>query len=218
MAEPFPLSPSLWAATAAPAPVTPPLAADTETEVCIIGGGYAGLSTSLHLAERGIGAVLLEAHEPGWGGSGRNGGQVIPGIKHDPSELVAQFGPVAGEAMAGFVGGTADLVFDLIARHGMDVPHQREGWIQGAHSADMIETVKRRAADWQKRGVAARVIDKAEAGERLGTGQYLGGWLDPRGGAVQPLSYARGLAREPPQVGSRATRGFRLAASLTRPS
>jgi len=215
MADPFPLSPSLWAATAAPAAATPPLAADTEADVCIIGGGYAGLSTALHLAERGIGALVLEAHEPGWGGSGRNGGQVIPGIKHDPSELVGTFGADAGEAIAGFVGGTADLVFDLIDRHGMDVPRQRQGWIQGAHTAEMIETVKRRAGDWQKRGVAARVLDKAEVSERLGTGQYLGGWLDPRGGAVQPLSYARGLAQAAQKAGAVVHGGSRVS-SLTR--
>lgn len=203
MADPFPLAPSLWAATAPPPAPTPPLAGDVEADVCIIGGGYAGLSTALHLAEAGSSVVLLETHEPGWGGSGRNGGQVIPGIKYDPSEIRAKFGPEAGEALTNFVGSTADLVFDLIARHGMDVPYQRNGWIQGAHTPDMIETVKRRAADWQAKGVAARVLDKAEAEAHLGTSQYLGGWLDPRGGGVQPLAYARGLARAALKAGAR---------------
>ena len=68
MAEPFPLEPSLWAATAPPAVATPPLQESATTDVCIIGGGYAGLSTALHLAERGIKAVVLEAKEPGFGG------------------------------------------------------------------------------------------------------------------------------------------------------
>lgn len=215
MAEPFPIAPSLWAATApAPAP-TPRLEQDIEADVCIIGGGYAGLSTALHLAERGIGAVVLEAREPGWGGSGRNGGQVIPGIKYDPGEIVAKFGPEAGEALARFVGGTADLVFDLIARHGMDVPHTRQGWIQGAHTPEMIETVKRRAGDWQARGVAARVLDKAGIEAHLGTTQYLGGWFDPRGGGVQPLAYARGLARAALKAGA-AIHGESPVVSITR--
>lgn len=202
MAEPFPLAPSLWAATAPPAPPTPPLDADAEADVCVIGGGYAGLSTALHLAERGISVIVLEAHEPGWGGSGRNGGQVIPGIKYDPSEIAAKFGPEAGEALSGFVGGTADLVFDLIEKHGMDVPHMRKGWIQGAHTPDMIDTVKRRVADWRARGVDAKLLDRPAMQEMLGTGQYLGGWLDPRGGGVQPLAYARGLARAAIKAGA----------------
>ena len=214
MAEPFPLAPSLWAATAPAAAPTPPLDGDVEADVCVIGGGYAGLSTALHLAEKGTSVVVLEAQEPGWGGSGRNGGQVIPGIKYDPGDIRAKFGPEAGEALVRFVGGTADLVFDLIAKHGMDVPFSRKGWIQGAHTPDMIDTVKRRAEDWRKQGVAARVLDKAEMLEALGTGQYLGGWLDPRGGGIQPLAYARGLARAALKAGARIHGQSRVASII----
>ena len=102
MAVPFPLSPSLWSATAPPAPSTPPLAEDGRADVCIVGGGYCGLSAALHLAEQGASVVLLETHEPGWGGSGRNGGQVIPGLKYDPVELLGKFGEEQGRAQDGF--------------------------------------------------------------------------------------------------------------------
>ena len=129
MVEPFPLSPSLWAATAPPAAATPPLAELTRADVCVIGGGYCGLSAALHLAEQGADAILLEAREPGWGGSGRNGGQVIPGLKYDPAELKAKFGEEHGRRLVDFAGRTADTVFDLIDRHAMDVPHVRAGWI-----------------------------------------------------------------------------------------
>ena len=70
-------SPSLWAATAAAPPPTEPLGASTQADVLVVGGGYAGLSTALHLAERGVRVVLLEAREIGFGGSGRNGGQAF---------------------------------------------------------------------------------------------------------------------------------------------
>ena len=96
MAEPFPLEPSLWAATAPAAVPTPPLQESVTADVCIVGAGYAGLSTALHLAERGIKAVVLEAKEPGFGGSGRNGGQVIPGLKFDPDELETMLRQVYG--------------------------------------------------------------------------------------------------------------------------
>ncbi len=202
MAEPFPLAPSLWHATAPAATETPPLAADRSADVCVIGGGYAGLSTALHLAEAGVAVVLLEAREPGWGASGRNGGQVIPGIKYDPSEIAAKLGPQAGEALARFVGSTADFVFSLIEKHAMDVPHRRAGWIQGAHTPAMVETVKRRAAEWAARGVDAEFLDKQAAARLLGTDRYLGGWIDRRGGGVQPLAYARGLAKAAQAAGA----------------
>jgi glycine/D-amino acid oxidase-like deaminating enzyme len=202
MAEPFPLQPSLWHATAPQAPQTPALDADARADVCIVGGGYAGLSTALHLAEAGLSAVVLEAREPGWGASGRNGGQVIPGIKYDPSEIAGKFGPEAGEALLRFVEGTADLVFGLIEKHGMEVPHRRAGWIQGAHTQAMVETVKRRADEWSRRGVDARFLDAGEVGRLIGSDRYLAGWLDPRGGGVQPLAYARGLARAALKAGA----------------
>jgi len=188
MADPFPLQPSLWYATAPEAAPTPPLAADATADVCVIGAGFAGLSTALHLAEAGVSVIVLETHEPGWGGSGRNGGQVIPGIKYDPSEIVAKFGPDAGEALTRFVGATADLVFDLIAKHGMDVPHKRAGWIQGAHTPAMVETVKRRSGEWRARGVAADFLDKDAVARLLGTDRYLAGWVDRRGAVIPSLA------------------------------
>jgi glycine/D-amino acid oxidase-like deaminating enzyme len=194
MTEPFPLAPSLWVATAPPGPPTPPLEGSASVDVCVVGGGYAGLSTALHLAERGIKTIVLEAHEPGWGGSGRNGGQVIPGLKYDPDELESMV-PERGAELAAFAGSTADAVFDLIEKHRMNVPHARKGWIQGAHTPEAVETVRRRAEQWAKRGASTAFLDKAATERHLGTPQYDAGWIDHRGGAVQPLAYARGLAK-----------------------
>jgi len=191
----FPLSPSLWAATAAPAPSTLPLQSDTQADVVVIGAGYCGLSTALHLAERGVRVVVLEAREIGFGGSGRNGGQVIPGMKFDPSELLTMFGPEKGQRLVDFSASTADSVFHLIDKHAMDVAHVRRGWIQGAHTPAALKMAERRVRDWRAQGVAAQLLDRSETARLLGTDKYLGGWMDPRGGGVQPLSYARGLAR-----------------------
>jgi len=203
MTEPFPLAPSLWAATATPAPPAPPLEDSTSADVCIVGGGFAGLSTALHLAERGIRALVLEAREPGWGASGRNGGQVIPGLKYDPDEIVAMFGAERGQRLIEFAGGTADIVFQLIEKHRMDVPRTRNGWIQGAHTAAAVELVRSRAEQWSRLGAPVQFLDKPAADRLLGTDKYLGGWLDRRGGAIQPLSYARGLAKAALDAGAR---------------
>ena len=168
----------------------------------MIGGGYCGLSAALHLAEAGVAVRVLEAEEPGWGGSGRNGGQVIPGLKYDPDGLERKFPGEAGARLTAFAGGTADAVFELIAKHRLDVPHVRGGWVQGAHSAEAMAEATRRAEQWARRGVAARVLDAAQTASLLGTEKYLGGWVDPRGGAVQPLAYARGLARAAQAAGA----------------
>ena len=203
MTEPFPLAPALWAATAASAPPTPPLEDSTSADVCIVGGGYTGLSTALHLAERGIRALVLEAREPGWGASGRNGGQVIPGLKYDPDEIVGMFGAERGQRLIEFAGGTADVVFDLIEKHRMEVPRHRSGWIQGAHTEANVELVRSRADQWSRLGASVQFLDKPEVDRLLGTDKYLGGWLDRRGGAIQPLSYAHGLAKAALAAGAR---------------
>jgi glycine/D-amino acid oxidase-like deaminating enzyme len=215
MAEPFPLEPSLWAATAPPALPTPPLETSARADVCVIGAGYAGLSTALHLAERGVKTIVLEAREPGWGGSGRNGGQVIPGLKHDPDELEAMLGPEHGPRLVDFAGRAADLVFDLIARYSLDVAHARAGWIQGAHSRATVEQVKRRAGQWERRGAPVAFLDKAETDRHLGTTQYLASWIDKRGGAVQPLAYVRGLVKAARAAGA-AIHGASPATGLAR--
>jgi glycine/D-amino acid oxidase-like deaminating enzyme len=171
--------------------------------VVIVGAGYAGLFTALHLAERGTRVVVLEAHEVGWGGSGRNGGQVIPGLKYDPDDLEQKFGPERGRRLVDFVGGSAGVVFDLIDKHAMNVPLERRGWIQGAHTEAGLDLVKHRAAQWASRGVSgARELGADDVGHLIGTEKYLGGWVDPRGGAIQPLSYARELARAALRAGA----------------
>src|SRR4051794_37568243 len=92
----LPLPPSLYADTAVAPVATPPLEFDKTVSVAIIGGGYTGLSTALHLAEQGVEALVLEAQEPGWGASGNNGGHTNPGLKHDPDQIEADFGAAIG--------------------------------------------------------------------------------------------------------------------------
>lgn len=194
---------SLWNATANPAPPTPPLDGEAEADVAVVGGGFTGLSTALHLAEKGVSVTLLEAETPGWGASGRNGGQVIPGLKHDPDEVEQLFGTEMGGRVVRFAGGTADLVFSLIERHGIACDADRRGWIQGAHDALGLVQTDRRAADWSRRGAPVEALDKAEVRRLLGCDGYAGGLIDRRGGALHPLNYATGLAEAAIRAGAR---------------
>jgi glycine/D-amino acid oxidase-like deaminating enzyme len=197
-----PLPKSLWAATATAPAVYPRPDGETTADCIVVGGGFTGLSTALHLAERGARAVLLEANEPGWGASGRNGGQVIPGLKYDPSELRAKFGEERGRRLTKTVGATADLVFDLIRRHSIDCDATRNGWIQGAPGPKGFADVRRRAEEWTAEGADVAVLDADQVRARLGGGDYVGAFLDRRGGTVNPLSYARGLARAAAAAGA----------------
>ena len=180
----LPLPPSLWATTARPAPETPALDASRKADVAIVGAGYSGLAAALQLAGAGVSVVVLEAGEPGWGASGRNGGQVIPGLKSDPDELVAMFGAEAGEHLVRVAGGAPDTVFDLIARHGIDCEARRCGWIQPAFAAADIGTITHRAEQWQRRGAPVEVLDRDTVHKLVGSPIYQGGWIDRRAGSV----------------------------------
>ena len=206
------LPPSLWAATARPAPATPPLDGSRRADVAIVGAGFSGLAAALHLAEAGASVVVLEAGEPGWGASGRNGGQVIPGLKWDPDEIVAMFGPEAGEHLVRVAGGATDTVFDLIARHQIDCEAKRCGWIQPAFADADTSLAARRVEQWQRRGAPVAMLDRDTACRLVGSPIYRGGWIDHRAGSVQPLSYSRGLAHAAQRAGALVCGGSRVVA------
>lgn len=195
--------PSLWDATAPPGPDTPPLRASARADVLVIGAGYTGLSTALHLAEAGTQVTVVDAHEPGWGASGRNGGQVNPTVKHDPDELVRQLGSDRAEPLIAAISDSADLVFGLIERHGIDCAPVRRGWLQVGYAPQAVARMHARAEQWQRRGVEVEVLDAAQTARRMGTSVFAGGWRDGRAGGIQPLAYARGLARAALENGAR---------------
>ncbi|MBU8541141.1 NAD(P)/FAD-dependent oxidoreductase [Falsiroseomonas tokyonensis] len=186
---------SLWEATAAPAPILAPLRGPAETAVAIIGAGYSGLSTALALAERGVAVTVLEAVAPGAGASGRNGGQVIPGFKHDVADAIAVYGQARGTAMHALGARAATETFALIARHGIDCDAAQNGWAQLGDTPAALEAMAARLAAWRRAGAPVHWLSREEAAALAGTKAYLGGWLHAGGGSVQPLSYARGLAR-----------------------
>jgi glycine/D-amino acid oxidase-like deaminating enzyme len=202
MAESEPLPPSLWAATAPAAPPVAPLLESIDTDVLVIGGGYTGLSTALHLTDHGTRVTVLEANEPGWGASGRNGGQVNPTLKHDPDDLVRMLGAERAEPLIDAVSSSADLVFGLIDRHAIDCQPVRAGWLQLSYAEKSVAAMHARARQWERRGVRVELLDRSAVARRVGTEAFAGGWLDGRAGAIQPLAYARGLVRAAQMAGA----------------
>jgi glycine/D-amino acid oxidase-like deaminating enzyme len=224
---------SLWSATATAGPTLAPLAGALSADVTIIGAGYTGLSAALHLTAAGRGVVVLEAAAIGERASGVNGGQVIPGVKTDPDALEELWGHERGARLVAAVAAGPDLVFDLIARHGIACDAVRTGWIQPATSPGALAQLAARVAQWQRRGAAVELLAAREVAQLTGSGRYCGGLLDRRGGSVQPLSYVRGLAqavaggggrifvRSPATRLTRAARAWRTdtpAGSVTSPT
>jgi glycine/D-amino acid oxidase-like deaminating enzyme len=197
---------SLWKATAAPGPELGSLSGDQRAQVTIIGGGYTGLSTALHLAEAGRDAVVLEAGDVGERASGLNGGQVIPGVKYDPDTLEEMFGAELGSRLVATVAGGPDLVFELIRKHGIACDAVRTGWIQPATSEVALDGLRSRVEQWRRRGAVVGMLTREETARLTGSTRYCGGWIDRRGGTVQPLSYVRGLAFAAQRSGSRIFR------------
>ncbi len=206
--------PNLYRDTAGPAPATPPLDGDTRAEVAVVGAGVTGLSTALHLAERGIDVLLLDGEDPGWGASGRNGGQINPGLKHDPDAVEARFGADLGARMNALAGGAADFVFELIARHGLRCEARRGGTLRAAVHPRQVVALQATAAQLARRGAPVDLLGREAMAAFTGTARYAGGLLDRRGGDLNPLSFVRAMAAAAMAAGARV-HGHSRAQALT---
>lgn len=207
------LPPSLYAETAIPAPETPPLDGDRHVSVAVVGGGFTGLSTALHLAEQGTDVLVLEAHEPGWGASGRNGGQVNPGLKYDPDQIEADFGPDLGRRMVALSGGAPNVVFDLVQRHQIACEATQSGTLRASFQRRTEAGIRGTAEQWARRGAPVDLLEHDDCRTVTGTERYGVAVLDRRGGQLNPLSYARGLARAAMQAGAAVHGGTRVLAA-----
>jgi len=207
--------PNLYRETATSAPITPPLTDALHVDVVVVGGGFTGLSAALHLAEGGVRVVLLDSYEPGWGASGRNGGQVNPGLKFDPDVVERDFGTALGARMNALSGGAPAFVFDLIARHGIDCDARRNGTLRAAVRAKPAAALNVTVEQWRRRGAPVELLTGKALFEATGTPRYAAAMWDRRGGDLNPLSYARGLARAAARAGVSVHGGSR-ALSLVR--
>src|SRR5215218_10122259 len=154
-----PLPPSLYADTAIPAPATPPLDGTRRVSVAVIGGGFTGLSAALHLAGQGVDVVVLEANEPGWGASGRNGGQVNPGLKHDPDQVETDFGPDLGRRMVALSGNAPNVVFDIVLRHQIECEAIQSGTLRAAFGRRTEAGVRQTGAQWARRDAPVELLE-----------------------------------------------------------
>jgi glycine/D-amino acid oxidase-like deaminating enzyme len=171
-----------------------PLKGDRKVDIAIIGGGITGLSTALHLAEAGCQVAVLEAHAPGWGASGRNGGQLNPGLKFDPDDIVRQFGEERGRRMVEFGWSSTTVTQALIRRLGIDCDARQNGTVRAAANTHAAQSIRRTLAQSERWGMPVQGLSSIRLAQMTGTERYREGMLDLRGGDLNPLKYVRGLA------------------------
>jgi glycine/D-amino acid oxidase-like deaminating enzyme len=200
----------LWEKTAAAAPATTVLSGHATADVVVIGAGYTGLSTALHLGKTAAAVVVLEAVDIGFGGSGRNVGLVNAGMWAMPQDVVDTLGEPYGERLVQLFGNAPQLVYELIERHAIECELERAGTLHCAVGEKGLQDLKRRAVQWAARGASVRLLDAAETAAKTGSSMYGGALLDLRAGTIQPLAYARGLARAAIDSGARIFTGSRV--------
>jgi gamma-glutamylputrescine oxidase len=194
---------SYYAASAAPGAAHPALEGAAACDVAVVGGGLAGVSAALDLAERGFGVVLLEAHEIGWGASGRNGGQAIHGLACEQSTIEAQLGLDDSRRIWALSLEALDLLRQRIQRHAIDCDW-RDGYLGLATTPGKGAALARWADDMHARyGFDLRRIAPLDMGSWIASPRFHSGVFDPRSGHLHPLKYIRGLARAAVQAGVR---------------
>ena len=187
---------SYYVATAAPREPNPALAGEIEADLVVVGGGCTGLSAALHAARQGLSVVLLEGGRIGWGASGRNGGQIIPGLRKSAPELVAMLGRERAKALFDLALEARSLVIGLIEELGIDCDLRLNGHVLGAVKASDLRHLEDEARCLAEVMAYphARYLTAAETRAQVDT-PYHGGLIDRQGGHMHPLKYTLGLAR-----------------------
>lgn len=195
---------SYYAASANPQPERPPLVGDATADVCIVGAGFSGISTALHLAEKGLKVIVLEGVKIAFGASGRNGGQIINGYSRDYDTIKGRYGEDTATALLkmSFEGG--DIIRERISKYNIkcDLKH---GAFFAAFTDAQMKFLERRKEVWALGGHdQTEILDKNRTrAEVSDTPLYIGGLLDKRGGHIHPMNLVLGQAQALESLGGK---------------
>ncbi|MCP4493578.1 MAG: FAD-binding oxidoreductase [Gammaproteobacteria bacterium] len=180
-----------------------PLEGSHRTDVCIIGGGYTGLSAALHLAKRGYKITLLEARKMGWGASGRNGGQLGSGQRKNQWFLEKKLGMSDAGKLWQLAEDSKDLTKSIINDYQIEcdlklgIAHPDHKPAYAAESREYIDHLHK-----QYGYNSIEYLDQQSMAEVTGSDTYHGGSLDHSSGHLHPLNYVLGLAAAAQQNGA----------------
>ena len=190
------LTGSLWEQNAIPCPQTDKLSTQIHVDTVIVGAGFTGLRAALLLAESGLKVAIVEANTIGWGASGRNGGQVNPlPPENTPETMEKSLGPKFKGRMIEAMLGSADELFGLIEKYSINCQARQKGWLRVDHYPGARNNARQAARAWSEYGIDVEYLEGENLHGETGSKAFDSGTLIKKGGAIHPMSYARGLAQ-----------------------
>lgn len=201
---------SYYRATAHGAPSRPALAGDAKADVAVLGAGFTGLSAALELAEAGYSVIVLDAERVGYGGSGRNGGQICTGYIKAISELGRYVGDQNVRAAWDIADAAPKLIKQRVAKYGIDCD-LKWGYLHCAERKSQLEELREMQAQWEGVGyTGSQIVEQSAMGARIGSELYLGALWEPGAGHMHPLNYCLGLAKAAEAAGVRICENSRV--------
>jgi glycine/D-amino acid oxidase-like deaminating enzyme len=181
-----------------------------EADVVVVGGGYTGMGAALELGRRGRSVLVLEAREPGWGASSRNGGQVLPDVKHHTDDLLKKHGPAGPALQAATVESVLQLE-RLVEEERIDCGYVRSGHLYLAHCESHVPELREMERMYREdMGMEATFVPPDELGEEIGSRVHAGGLVVPLSGGLHPARFFAGLARATISAGAVVHGGVRV--------
>lgn len=185
---------SYYAASANPFPLRPQLEGAQTADVCVVGAGFSGLSTALHLAEKGYKVTVVEGARIGWGASGRNGGQIVNGLNASLATIERRYGKDTANFVASLVMEGGDIIRERIATYGIACdlkPLNVFAALTGRH----MKELEARWKLWRGYGIESQqMLGREEMRAHANSDLYTGGMIDHKGGHLHPLNLALGEA------------------------
>ncbi len=185
---------SYYAASANPTPARTGLTGGQQIDICIVGAGYSGLSTGLHLVEKGYNVAIIEGARVGWGASGRNGGQIVNGLNASLQTIKKRYGQDTATFVAGLVQEGGNIIRERVKTYNIQCDLKDKNIFTGLTKAHMKE-LEERVKLWASYGIEHQeVLDKQQLREHVNSELYEGGVIDHSGGHMHPLNLCLGEA------------------------